>query len=50
MNTESAEEDIEDTSVGRRRLRRHEDNVVHQTLHGHVETVGISQDLDVEPF
>ena len=29
FNTKAAPEDIEDMSVGRRRLRRHEDNVVH---------------------
>ena len=51
FDTESAPEDIEDISEGGTRLRqecRNEDDVVHQALHRHVETVGISQHLDVQ--
>ena len=46
LNTEAAPEDIEDISECRLRLSGDEDNIVHQALHGHVETVGVSQHLD----
>ena len=52
FNTESTPEDIEDISeAGTRGIRRrNEDDVVHQALHCHVETVGISQHLDFQTF
>ena len=46
VNAKAAPEDIEDVSEGRLRLGGVEDNVVHQALHGHVETVGVGQHLD----
>ena len=58
LNTETAPEDIEDVSegetrvgvvvgVGQTRVGGDEDDIVHEALHGHVETVGVSQHLDV---
>ena len=47
FNAEATPEDIEDVSKGRPRLAGDENNVVHQTFHGHVETVGVSQHLDL---
>ena len=47
LNTETAPEDIEDVSEGGTCLGGDEDDVVHEALHGHVETVGVSQHLDV---
>ena len=47
LNTETAPEDIEDASEGGTRLGGDEDHIVHEALHGHVETVGVSQHLDV---
>ena len=47
FNTEATPEDIENISEGRLRLGGDEDNVVHQALHSHVETVGVSQHLNL---
>ena len=50
FNAEATPEDIEDIPIFggvEVEVCRNEDNVVHQAFHGHVETVGISQDLKV---
>ena len=46
FNAKAAPEHIEDVSEARRCLGGDEDNVVHQALHSHVETVGVRQHLD----
>ena len=46
FNTDATPEDVEDVHEVGTGLRD-EDNVVHQALHGHVETIGIGQNLKI---